>query len=136
MIGVSTVSYRFSINGEPSNLMLAKRGIRQGDPISPYLFVLVMEYMSRLLQKMQLNHNLNHHSRCAKLDLTHLTFADDILLFARGERSSVDMMIQTMNTFYKSIELGMNPAKCNVYFGAVEEEVKQSILERQVSMKV
>ncbi|XP_058742526.1 uncharacterized protein LOC131615023 [Vicia villosa] len=129
MIGVSTVSYRFNINGEPSNIMMAKRGIRQGDPIPPYLFVLVMEYMSRLLHKMQLNHNFNHHSRCAKLDITHLAFADDILLLSRGERRSVDMLMQTMSTFYKSTGLVVNPTKWYAYFGAIEEDVKQNILE-------
>ncbi|XP_058769981.1 uncharacterized protein LOC131643698 [Vicia villosa] len=87
-----------------------------------------MEYMSRLLQRMQQNHNFNHHSRCAKLALTHLTFADDILLFARGEKSSVDMMMKTMHTFYNSTGLGVNTSKCNVYFGDVSEEEKQNIL--------
>lgn len=115
MIGASTISYRFCINGEPFKLMMDKRGLRQGNPISPFL------------HRMQLNHNFNHHSSCAKLAITHLTFANDILLFSRGERRYVDMLMQTMSTFY--IGLVVNPTKCNAYFGTVEVEVKQDILD-------
>lgn len=129
MNDVSTVSYRLCINGDHSNLMVAKRGIRQGDPISPFLFVLVMEYMSRLLHRMQLNPNFNHHSRCEKLAITHLTFVDDSLLFTRGDKGFIDLMLQIMNAFYNSTGLFINPTKCNVYFGTVEEEIKQDILE-------
>ncbi|XP_040872094.1 uncharacterized protein [Glycine max] len=49
MTGVSTVSYRFNVNGTYSDIMQAKRGIRQGDPMSPMLFVIIMEYMHRTL---------------------------------------------------------------------------------------
>ena len=84
MTGVSTVSYRFNVNGIYSDIMQAKRGIRQGDPMSPMLFVIIMEYMHRTLVKMQQNPDFNHHSKCEKIGLTNLTFADDVLLFYRG----------------------------------------------------
>ncbi|XP_058767357.1 uncharacterized protein LOC131641049 [Vicia villosa] len=96
MNGVTTITYRYNINGEHSKLMKAERGIRQGDPISPFLFVIVMEYMSRLLHQMQLNPNFDHHLKCEKLELTHLTFVDDILLLARGDVGSVTLIHQTL----------------------------------------
>lgn len=46
MIDVASVSYRFNINGDDTSIMQAKRGLRQGDPISPLLFVIMMKYLT------------------------------------------------------------------------------------------
>ncbi|XP_058783857.1 uncharacterized protein LOC131658597 [Vicia villosa] len=129
MNGVTTVTYRYNINGENSQMLRAARGIRQRDPISPYLFVIVMEYMSRLLHQMQLDPDFHHHSRCKKLGLTHLTFADDVLLFARGDTTSVQKMKHTLHCFSDSAGLSVNPMKCYVYMGAMEEGARQQIME-------
>ena len=94
MIAVTTVSYRFNVNGCHSNLLQAKRGLRQGDPMSPLLFVIVMEYLNRILYDMQKNPNFNHHAKCEKLSITNLAFADDLLLFSRGDPISVDLMVK------------------------------------------
>ncbi|CAK8563802.1 unnamed protein product [Lathyrus sativus] len=87
-----------------------------------------MKYMSRLLTKMQRNPNFNHHSKCEKMELTHLSFVDDILLFYRGNKGSLEIMTQTKSQFFHSTGLVVNPSKCNVYLGVVEEAEKQHIL--------
>lgn len=81
MIDVASVSYRFNINGDDTSIMQAKRSLRQGDPISPLLFVIMM-VLNRCLQRMQKNHNFNFHTKCERLGLTNLCFADDLLMFA------------------------------------------------------
>jgi hypothetical protein len=83
---VSTVSYRFNVNGHQSDIMAAERGLRQGDPISPMLFVIVMECLNRYLYKMQKDCDFNYHPKCDKLKITNLCFADDLLMFSRGTR--------------------------------------------------
>ncbi|CAK8534098.1 unnamed protein product [Lathyrus sativus] len=128
MTAVTTVSYRFNINGKFSDKVVARRGVRQGDPLSPLLFVIIMEYLNRLLFRMQRNLDFNHHVRCERLQLTHLTFADDLLLFSRGDIVSIEIMQRTVNSFLDSTGMKVNPTKSKVYFGSVSDSVKQSIL--------
>lgn len=95
--------------------MDAKRGIRQGDPISTLLFVIVMECLNRYLYKMQKDNNFNYHSKCEKLKITNLCFADDLVLLSRGDDWSVKMMMNMFTKFSKATDLKVNPQKCRIY---------------------
>lgn len=59
---------------------MAERGIRQGDPISPFIFVIAMDYLSRLIQAAE-HRGLIKGCSFSTVSISHLLFADDILLF-------------------------------------------------------
>lgn len=59
------------------------------DPVSPLLFVLEMEYVSRISKCMSLLPIFRFHLMCQQLHLTHLIFADDLMIFFKGEINSV-----------------------------------------------
>lgn len=61
MIMAQTVSYRNKVNNVVTKSIQAKRGLRQGDPISLLLFVINMEYLHRSLQKMSRNYGFKFH---------------------------------------------------------------------------
>ena len=96
MTCVTTVHYSISINGEMVGYFLTTRGLRQGDPLSPLLFTLVMEILSAILRKAARNKEFNFHWRCDKLYLTHLCFADDLLIFCRADRHSVSIVLEAL----------------------------------------
>jgi hypothetical protein len=127
MIAVTSVSYRFNINGNHTTIMKANRGLRQGDPISSLLFVIMMEYLNWCFQRMQKNHNFNFHAKCEKLNLTNLCFADDLLLFSRGDKESVAIMMETFEKFSKTTGLKVNPAKCCIFFSGVDQNIRDGI---------
>ena len=55
--------------------------------MSPFLFAIAMEYLSRTLKGLKDDKKFKYHPKSSKLDVTHLCFADDLLLFARGDLS-------------------------------------------------
>ena len=81
---ISTVSYSLLVNGEPSSVIKPTRGIRQGDPLSPYLFLLCIKGLHSLLHQVATAGQIRGVSICNKGPrLTHLFFANDSLIFCR-----------------------------------------------------
>ncbi|KAJ9677520.1 hypothetical protein PVL29_022489 [Vitis rotundifolia] len=82
---ISTANFSILINGTPSDFFGSTRGLRQGDPLSPYLFLLVMEVLSQLLFRARSGGYIEGfkvgNSNGTERDLLHLLFADDTLLF-------------------------------------------------------
>ncbi|GFS35151.1 hypothetical protein Acr_00g0038130 [Actinidia rufa] len=77
---VTTTSYSISINGTLHGFFKGEQGLRQGDPLSPFLFAICLEVLSRKFSRLSRNPQFKHHPRCSKLSITHLAFADDLIL--------------------------------------------------------
>lgn len=99
MASVTFVTYRFSISGEPSDILQAKKGLRQGDPISPLLFILIMKYFHRVMQGLEDIPNFNFHPKCERLKIVNICFADDILLFSMGDIVSIRLIMRKVREF-------------------------------------
>ena len=66
MVGVRTVMYSILINGEPKGLITPSRGLRQGDPLSPFLFLLCIEGLHRLITNVARSGYLTGFSLCKR----------------------------------------------------------------------
>lgn len=64
MACVTAPPFSLGVNGENFGFFKGQGGFRQGDPISPFLFVICMEYLSRSLRKATLEDNFNYHPKC------------------------------------------------------------------------
>ncbi|XP_010682145.3 uncharacterized protein LOC104897032 [Beta vulgaris subsp. vulgaris] len=87
---ITTVSFSVPVNGIPGDMFCPSRGIRQGDPLSPYIFILCAEMLARLLfqasiEAPKLIGVTLGHSRC---NIPFLTFADDTMIFAKAKMES------------------------------------------------
>ncbi|XP_074315612.1 uncharacterized protein LOC141651817 [Silene latifolia] len=79
---------------------------------------------------MCLSSDVSYHPRCSKLKLTHLVFADDLMIFTRGDLPSVQKATAILSTFSHWSGLTANLEKTDIYFGGVHPTVKALILER------
>lgn len=126
---VSTPTFSIALNGSLTGFFAGKRGLRQGDPMSPSLFILCMEYFSRLLNSRTENTDFNYHPKCADLRITHLAFADDLMLFARGDLPSIHILVNCLDTFKATSGLGINASKSNIFTAGLYGRDLDDILE-------
>ena len=126
---VETSSFSIAVNDNIYGFFQGKNGVRQGDPLSPYLFISCMEYLSRMLKMASMNFYFRFHPKCRPLGISHLAFADDIILLSRGDRQSVAYLYQQLISFGHISGLAINREKSSIYFGGVGEQMKQVILQ-------
>ena len=87
---INMVSYKILVNGEPRGDIRPSRGIRQGDPLSPYFFLLCLESLNRMLQQAASNDSIRGFSLCKRgPSISHLFFTNDSLLFCRATMSDL-----------------------------------------------
>ncbi|XP_035547318.1 secreted RxLR effector protein 78-like [Juglans regia] len=83
---VSVVSYVALINGKPGSKIQPSRGLRQGDPLSPYLFILCAEGLSSLLNQSDIKGITKGITVSrVRIRVNHLLFADDCILFGSAK---------------------------------------------------
>ncbi|XP_074265385.1 uncharacterized protein LOC141587816 [Silene latifolia] len=128
LVCVTSSHFSISFNGSTEGFFPGKRGLRQGDPLSPYLFTMCMEVLSRLLRQLPSHSGFSYHPKCVKIKLTHLMFADDLLVFTRGDLPSIQAVDHCLNKVAALSGLRVNPMKSNLYFGGVSLQLKQHIL--------
>lgn len=120
--------FSVSINGSLAGYFKGGCGIRQGDPLSSYLFVIVMNILSRLLNMAGQHGVFQWHPKCKRVALTHLCFADDLLIFIHGDKDSVMGVKRVLDIFYFMSGLRLNAGKSELFAAGVKSEVIDQIL--------
>jgi hypothetical protein len=133
---ISSVSYQFLINGKPSRSIAPERGIRQGDPLSPYIFILCANVLSGLLHKEALENNL-HGIQVARgaPKITHLLFADDSLLFARANQKEADSINRALHSYQQASGQTVNFEKSDVSYSRNMPEIEKNMICNKLEVK-
>jgi hypothetical protein len=121
---ISTVRFSVLINGSPAGFFPSSRGIHQGDPLSPLLFLLVMEVLNRMLKKTEEGGFIHGFQVGAalgdRMEVSHLLYADDIILFCDACPEQVTYLRRVLTCFEAVTGLRVNMSKSEmVPIGAV-----------------
>ena len=114
---VTSVSFSVRVNGVFSDVFKPSRGLRQGDPISPYLFLLCSEGLSCMLK----NIGPLFVSRGIRVSrnapwISHLLFADDSLIFTQASKKGVDRIAAILEDYNRGSGQLVNKSKSAVFF--------------------
>lgn len=80
-----------------------------------------MEYLTRMIKINTAKTGFKFHPKCAKMCITHLAFADDLILFSRGDEESVSVLINTLNPFGDVSGLHINPQNSKICVAGISQ---------------
>ena len=104
-------------NGEPMEAFYPSRGIRQGDPLSPYLYVICMERLTHLIER-EVQMGSWRPLRASRYGpaLSNLAFADDLILFGDASLEQAETMKKCLDTFCATSGSKVSLSKSKIYF--------------------
>jgi hypothetical protein len=129
MVCVTTVRYSVRFNGHLLDPFTPTRGLRQGDPLSPYLFLFVADGLSCLIKRKVQEGTLRELHICRRAPgISHLLFADDCLMFFQGSVEQASVVKSILNSYEKSTGQLVSLGKCSIMYGdGCPDDVQQDI---------
>ncbi|RVW30191.1 putative ribonuclease H protein [Vitis vinifera] len=132
---ISTVRMAVLVNGTPTDFFSTFRGLRQGDPLSPYLFVLIMEAFSSLISRAEENGFIRGFKATGRSGegvlVSYLLFADHTFLFFGGVEevyraaAVFGCKVENLPTNYLGLPLGASHKSCRVWDGESETQIEK-----------
>uniref|UniRef100_A0A8I6WPS9 Reverse transcriptase domain-containing protein n=1 Tax=Hordeum vulgare subsp. vulgare TaxID=112509 RepID=A0A8I6WPS9_HORVV len=114
---VRMVKFRIKINAYFMDKVLLERGLRQGDPMSPYLFLLCAKAFSSLLTKPVENNLIQGVKLCPNApSISHLFFTDDSLILFKANKESAEQIQHILRVYKASSDQTINKDKSAVFF--------------------
>ncbi|GJS08077.1 reverse transcriptase [Tanacetum coccineum] len=131
MACVSSITFSFNINGQVSGHVIPTRGLRQGDPISPYLFIMCAEVLSSMIRK-SVTQGHNHGVKVCRGApiISHLFFADDSIFFSRASEFEGCKLKSILDQYCKASGQVINYEKSEISFSAnVDQHVRSRVIQ-------
>jgi hypothetical protein len=114
-------SFVVLINGEATNFFRSGRGVRQGCPLSPLLFILVMEGLSLLLKHSFEEGNISGIKVSRLTRILHLLFVDDVLILSKASMAEWKLILSLINDFFQASGIAVNQNKSTVHYEGLSD---------------
>ena len=130
---ISTAKFSMLINGEPAGFFSSSKGLRQGDPLSPYLFIMGMEMLSALIRRVVERGCISgcriQRGRGQAVIISHLLFADDAIVFCEAKKDDMAFLSWILCWFEAASGLRINLAKSEIILVGEVEEILEMVVE-------
>ncbi|KAL5567997.1 hypothetical protein UlMin_024572 [Ulmus minor] len=132
---LSTVTYYFIINGTPCGSVTPQRGLRQGCPLSPYLFIICAEAFSSLISEAVSSRSLSG-VKCSVSGpyVNHLFFADDSLVFCQADESNSLALLHILKDYEKGSGQQVNMTKSAITFSPNVDPRQKTAIMRYLNL--
>ena len=118
---ITTTSFSINVNGELCGYFNGGCGLRQGDPISPALFNIAMEVFSSLLAERFEAGLIGYPPLGQNPEISHLCFADDLMIFFDGSCPSLDGIAAVLDEFRTLSGMGLNKEKTALFHAGMDD---------------
>ena len=133
---ITSIPFEVMINGGKSKNFKPKKGLRQGDPLSLYIFILGQEILLRLLEKEFRHHNISDvKASVGGPAIMRVMYADDIVLFSKACRKEAATINQCLETYCSWLGQSLNRSKSGVFFSKHCQKQKCKEIKQILQMK-
>ena len=116
---VQFVSYAVLLNRQPMGNIKPTKGLRQGDPLSPYLFLLCAMGLQSLIHQAEVDGHIQVVAICRNgPKVSHLFFANDSVLFCRATEAECNKILEILEVYERGSGQKINREKTNIFFGS------------------
>lgn len=134
---VKIVNFLILINCKATGYFMPHRGIRQGDPLSPYLFILCAEILSSMISHNQDSGKIKGLSIAKNArPITHLLFADDSLMFCSTKDNNIKELHQILEDYQKASGQRINLDKSELMFSKNVDQNQKNNIQRMLGMPI
>ena len=124
---IKTASFAVLINGAPSSFFHAKRGLRQGCPLSPLLYMLVVDGLKRAILDAKRRGLFEGLLITSSMSISHLLFVDGILIFCKDSKREAKRLLDILKLFCKATGMQINLQKSSLTTLNLEEDMQRSL---------
>ncbi|GJS39463.1 RNA-directed DNA polymerase, eukaryota [Tanacetum coccineum] len=123
------------VNGSPTEEFQFFKGLKQGDPLSPFLFILIMESLHLSFQRVVDAGMYTGIKLFSSLNLSHLFYADDVMFVGQWCDSNINTLVHALECFHRALGLKINMSKSTKVGGSMSrvhtwDEVVEKVTSR------
>ncbi|XP_042962379.1 uncharacterized protein LOC122296642 [Carya illinoinensis] len=133
---LNSVSYSILVNGEPQRRFKPSRGLRQGDPVSPYIFIMCAEALSSMLKRAEQAGQITPAPvGRGPITVNHLFFADDSILFYQATPKELACVLKVLEVYGKASGQVLNKEKSSILFSKNTQTACRTQILQQAGVK-